>query len=738
MDICRIGFLAALCSFMRVVEVMRVEQQLGDMLDEMEMEEDGTVRLSNSSELSNHSLSMGNTQQSDPMFRKKPKQTEHGRRGSTFSEVNPMNNRTQQQRKAISPAGAARQREQALANDTLVAERNCRKDTTKVTSLILSANTEFVQLHKQHLYAMLVEALGMEPYTPNIDLGDKRRQFTEAWDEVNLQLVQRCVDIVVIGCQECHRADFRKSPIGKLATRLRSYKTADEMSHQRLTVTKSPLLGNPLTMLYIGAMVREGIDKPTFLKGSARSRNSNKGAELLYVTFRPKTSPLKIAYASTHLDASDPEYRKADIEAIQGDVKNVGFGDNVFIFGDLNYRLGAPPTRVSDQYFNMSEVPNLDCQFCIEQPIMCAEYTNADGKALDMDDLEKRQNDRQAVNFNTSVNCVWCYEEKSVSNGRCLRPERDKNGKLLKTWSCPEDVPALASKIEKQGIDEGCSVVPHWNYYLTPDNQRAVQAWKMNINDVKPMKHLDRMIDLEKKLRKKRQERRNMQARKERVVVGENGEVPQNDQLRQQFRKVRKEEAAIVAKIKALEPISGDKNTMYDSWAENGVFLYDQLKYFDTLQHSIGIWIDPGYTVPDFVRNGVRLNVLPTYKKWKEGETNVNKYIDLVRLLERDSRRFSRTSDRARQKYVALLVAGTRDAYALVDKPKNCEPVFAGVEEGHGKCIDFGWLDRLIYKAPVDVNGSKTQLQLYTTLKMTEDTPAGDHVPLAILATTSA
>lgn len=144
--------------------------------------------------------------------------------------------------------------------------------------------------------------------------------------------------------------------------------------------------------------------------------------------------------------------------------------------------------------------------------------------------------------------------------------------------------------------------------------------------------------------------------------------------------------------------------------------MYEKLKDWDTLHATRDVWESAGYTIP-----GYTANVPATYKKlYKHGnvlatyKVAAKIWYDFQTAIEQGSS-LDPGSPIATP---AELWQKMKGAYKYVPKLKSCE-----FDEG---CVDFGWLDRLIYRGD-------TKVEQYRTLKMHWDLPIGDHSPLFML-----
>lgn len=135
----------------------------------------------------------------------------------------------------------------------------------------------------------------------------------------------------------------------------------------------------------------------------------------------------------------------------------------------------------------------------------------------------------------------------------------------------------------------------------------------------------------------------------------------------------------------------------------------------DSLEESrVEDWDRDGYTIPSYTAN-----VPPTYKKTyeKTGAVPPSKtWYKFQTLLEQGDPILDPQGKKAT--YWELYNLMMHGAYQHIKRLKPCE-----FPEG---CVDFGWLDRLIYR------GSTAVLQ-YRTLKMHPDYGVGDHSPLFML-----
>jgi len=131
------------------------------------------------------------------------------------------------------------------------------------------------------------------------------------------------------------------------------------------------------------------------------------------------------------------------------------------------------------------------------------------------------------------------------------------------------------------------------------------------------------------------------------------------------------------------------------------------------------IWSENGFTIP-----GYTANVPPTYKLiYKTGVSQWNTFN--TRLVEAAHMK-SKDKSKRRLTHRALLAQAKLKTYALGDKLKKCE-----FDSGKDRpaCVDFGWLDRLVYRDGAHARGNTIMYQ-YRTLEMLPGQSLGDHAPL--------
>lgn len=161
--------------------------------------------------------------------------------------------------------------------------------------------------------------------------------------------------------------------------------------------------------------------------------------------------------------------------------------------------------------------------------------------------------------------------------------------------------------------------------------------------------------------------------------------------------------------------------------------MYDLVKEYDTLDRkNMGLWGRFGYTMPEYTAN-----VPPTYKKTYGSEEAAQNGYKFQTIVERGSDlmphgRFpvqfsSQGTVQFAEDWQPGQLAQLEDfktsegmAYQHIRKLKKCE-----FDTG---CIDYGWLDRLMYKT-----SGKTRVLQHRTLKMHPKFSAGDHSPLFML-----
>lgn len=162
--------------------------------------------------------------------------------------------------------------------------------------------------------------------------------------------------------------------------------------------------------------------------------------------------------------------------------------------------------------------------------------------------------------------------------------------------------------------------------------------------------------------------------------------------------------------------------------------MYYNVKEYDSLWEDIQSWTQRGYLAPDFL-----LDTPPTYKlkyckKDMSAEECKASARNLYTLQTRAEQGSVRDPASARASANDLRSA-LRVVYDRKDGLKKCE--------FESKCMDFGWLDRLMIRgAYIDpstseevvenITGAYTQLEKYQTAKIHPEFAAGDHMVLVM------
>lgn len=304
------------------------------------------------------------------------------------------------------------------------------KKETAFRSLIISVNAEMVRITGAHLMVMFTNVL-----QPGLDfhkLPDQGNLDAKLnWDKVYEFLNALRLDILVIACQEC-RVEFNPVKLLSSPDRLGQLFHQDNKFKAHTWFGTMTKLGRPSKM-YIGALVvrdsKHALDRENFFMSTHTSQFLNKGAVMVFV----KTKERNIAFAGTHLDATSATTRNGNIDMIMKKLARGHKGqpiENIYVFGDLNYRLQAAPENYTKK-----------CASCLPHDPGASPGTHGKNK--------------------------WCYEVK-YQKGICVDA----------STRCPSDAP-LALEVTPANSANGCAFHHYMQSLFSDHSTKGAQKNSM-------------------------------------------------------------------------------------------------------------------------------------------------------------------------------------------------------------------------------------------------------------------